>query len=423
MILTYRILTTIFYPLLILLIYFRKIIKKEDPLRFKEKIFPSCFNVKRKGNGKLIWFHSASIGEFRSILPVVNQLTSKNKKIKILITTTTLSSANLAKTELAKFSNVEHRFLPLDVQFLVEKFLRLWKPNKIFLVDSEIWPNLIFKANQFKIPIAIINARLTAKTFKRWKLFPGSAKKIFKKFDLCLCSNLETKKYLKELNAKNIHFKGNIKLIDQIKEKKSKNHNRNFLLKKRFWFAASTHKGEDIFCLKTHLQLKKNYNNIITIIAPRHTERAKSIKSLSERFNLNTQILDKDKKIYQNKEVIIINHFGVLKSYFKYAKSVFIGKSTIEKLRNDSGQDPIEAAKLGCRVYHGPYTYNFKDIYKILKENGISKQVKNYEELSSQLLLDLRNPSKSKNSNINLIKDLGKKTLIDTMKLLNNFIK
>tara|TARA_B100001063_G_scaffold175830_1_gene164795 strand:- start:3966 stop:5237 length:1272 start_codon:yes stop_codon:yes gene_type:complete len=423
MILAYRILTTILYPLLILLIYFRKIIKKEDPLRFKEKIFPSCFNVKRKENGKLIWFHSASIGEFKSILPVVNQLTSKNKKIKFLITTTTLSSANLAKTELAKFSNVEHRFLPLDVQFLVEKFLRLWKPNKIFLVDSEIWPNLIFKASQFKIPIAIINARLTAKTFKRWKLFPGSAKKIFKKFDLCLCSNLETKKYLKELNAKNIHFKGNIKLIDQINEKKLKNNNRNFLLKKRFWFAASTHKGEDIFCLKTHLQLKKNYNDIITIIAPRHIERAKSIKSLSERFNLNTQILDKNKKIYQNKEVIIINHFGVLKNYFKYAKSVFIGKSTIKKLRNDSGQDPIEAAKLGCRVYHGPYTYNFKDIYKILKKNGISKQVKNYEELSSHLLLDLRNSSKSKNSNINLIKDLGKKTLIDTMKLLNNFIK
>ena len=143
MILAYRIFTYLIYPLLIIFIYYRKLIKKEDPNRFKEKIFISHFNVQKKLDNKLIWFHAASIGEFKSIIPIIDKLNSDNNKLEFLITTTTLSSGNLAVDQLKQFDNAYHRFFPFDVNFLINKFLHMWKPDVIFLVDSEIWPNLI----------------------------------------------------------------------------------------------------------------------------------------------------------------------------------------------------------------------------------------------------------------------------------------
>ena len=422
MILAYRILSLIIYPGLIIYIYLRKIFGKEDSIRFKEKILISHFNVRRNLKNKLIWFHASSIGEFNSIIPIIEKLNKKKSKLDFLITTTTLSSGNLAKTKLKKFKNVQHRFFPLDVIFLIDAFLRLWKPDKIFLVDSEIWPNLILHANKKGIPIALINARLTVRSFNKWIMFPKTAKKIFNSFDLCLSSNLETKKFLEKLNARNIYFKGNIKLINKVNFKNIKNINKKILSNKRFWIAASTHEEEEIFCLKTHLRIKQKYNDILTIIAPRHIERTQDIKSLSKKFNLEAQILNKGEPIMKKKEIIIINAFGVLQEYFKFSKSVFMGKSLIQKLKNDSGQNPIDAAKLKCKIYHGPFVYNFKEIYKILKKNNISKKIENYKELSANLISDLKSPIKKNNKSVSIINDLGQKTLNDTMKIINNFI-
>ena len=422
MFLAYRVFTTILYPFLFIFIYFRIIIKKEHPVRFKEKILVSHFKVFDKKKCKLIWFHASSIGEFKSIIPIINQINTRHKHLKFLVTTSSLSSGNLAEVELKKINNAEHRYFPFDVDFLIDKFISSWKPDKIFLVDSEIWPNLIFNSKKYKIPIALFNARLTSKSINKWMIFPKITKKIFGIFNLFLCSNLETKVFLEKLNLKNVYFKGNIKLYDPINEKGIENFNKDFLVKKRFWFAASTHKGEDLFCLKTHIKLKKKFDGIITIIAPRHVERSKEIKSLSEKLGLGAQILDENQSILDNREIIIVNYFGALKTYFKYAKSVFIGKSMLPKLKHVGGQNPIEAAKLECKIYHGPYVYNFEDIYKILESNNISKRIESFEELSENLLFDLKNPQKQNNENKNLINELGKKTLTDTMVLIDAFL-
>ena len=376
-----------------------------------------------KDKSILIWFHAASIGEFKSIVPIIIQLNNNNQNLKFLITTTTLSSGKLAESELKKFKNVEHRYFPFDVSFLIDKFLYLWKPDRIFLVDSEIWPNLILKAKEHKIPIALINARLTSRSFKKWMMFPKIAKKIFGILNLYLCSNNETKIYLERLKLENIYFKGNIKLIEYIDENEIENINKNILLKKKFWFAASTHKGEDSFCLQTHLKLKEKFKNIITIIAPRHIERSKNIKSLAKKFNLRTQILNEGELIAEDKEIIIINYFGALKSYFKYAKSVFIGKSIVRKLKNEGGQNPIEAAKLRCKIYHGPYVYNFKEIYEILQKSLISKEIKDYKDLSNNLLLDLENNEKENEKILDKIKNFEQETLTNTMTIVQSFIK
>ena len=420
MILLYRVLSTLIYPLLFIYIFIRKLKKKEHPIRFKEKILTSHFNVIKKKT-KLIWFHASSVGEFKSILPIIEEL-NINNNYEFLISTTTYSSSTLAQEELKKFDNVYHRFFPFDVGFLINKFLLFWKPDVIFLVDSEIWPNLILKANKLKIPLILINARITSKSFKKWMLFPSTAKNIFNLFNLCLASNLETKNFLEKLNAKNIYLNGNIKFTNKLDKKNIKNLNYKILTKNRFWLAASTHEGEEVLCIKSHLKLKDKYKKMITIIAPRHIERVQKIAELCKSYDLDFQILNKNEVFSEEKEIIIINSFGVLQEYFKFAKSVFIGKSTLKKLENEGGQNPIDAAKLGCKIYHGPYVYNFKEIYELLKQKNISKEIKDYNDLSKYLIEDLNKTHNKDKETLYSIDDLGQKILNDTMNILNNIL-
>ena len=421
MILAYRVLTYISYPFLILIVFIRKFLGKEDSLRYKEKIFSSYFKVDKNNQSKLIWFHAASLGELKSIFPIVKEL-NKRKNIEFLITSVSLSSSLLAEEEFKKIPNVKHRFFPIDVFFLMKKFLSLWKPDAIFLVDSEIWPNLILLAKKNKIPLVLINARITNKTFKRWNLVPDFARKIFNSFDICLSSSMETKKYLDILNAKNVSFAGNLKLISDINKNDIIDINAEFLSKNRFWIAASTHEGEDEFCIQTHLKLKEKFKNIYTIIAPRHIERSKKIFSFCQKNNLNCQLLGKNDKIFSDKEIIIVNSYGLLSSYFKFAKSVFIGKSTLPKFEKVGGQSPIEAAFLGCKVYHGPFVYNFREIYEIFEKNNISTKVSNSEELSNLLIKDLENISKDLLRYSELLNHLYRKTLLNNMRIINNFL-
>jgi len=422
MILFYRALTNFLYPFLFLLILIRILLKKEDTKRFKEKILVNCFKITKSKNLKLLWFHAASIGEFKSIIPLIKKIKSGKKNYEILITTNTLSSSIVAKKDLKKFKNIHHRFMPFDVNYLIDNFLNGWKPDKIFLVDSEIWPNLILKAKEKKIPLALINARITQRSFKKWLFFLKTAKKIFSIFDLCLCSNKETVKFLKKFDAKNIKYEGNLKFINEINKKELYGVNSLMLSNLRFWVAASTHKEEDIFCLKTHIEIKKKYNDIVTVIIPRHLDRTKKIQELSSNLNLKTQLLNDGDKILNNKEIIIVNSFGVLQKYFNYAKSVFIGKSIIKRLKKVGGQNPIDAAKLGCKVYHGPYVYNFQEIYELLRKNNISKMIKDYKDLSKFLVSDLKVIKKKQNKKYSKIKNLEQDILLKTFRILDKFL-
>tara|TARA_B100000886_G_C20408082_1_gene485720 strand:+ start:109 stop:1389 length:1281 start_codon:yes stop_codon:yes gene_type:complete len=421
MILIYKFVTSIFYPFFVLFTFLRKLKKKEDPYRYKEKIFAGSFNINRKNDSKLIWFHAASIGELNSIVPIVNKL-NKNSNFEFLITTITLSSGNLIKYKFSEYKNVHHRYFPLDVNFLVTKFIKMWRPSAVFFVDSEIWPNLILSLDKNKIPFSIINARITKKTFERWIIFKKTSKEIFSKFKLFLASNKETVNYLKQLGANNIIYNGNIKLLSEIDLNKIDNFNKELLNKNKFWLSASTHDGEEDFCLKTHLLLKNEFGKIITLIAPRHINRSYKIKRLCDSYKLNSQILNKDDLINEKSEIVIINSFGVLNAFYKYAVSVYIGKSNLKVFKKVGGQNPIDAAKLGCKIYHGPYIYNFSEIYEILNNYEIAKQVNSPEELSNYLKRDLVEKKVIEKDQSSPISNLSKETLKITMSNINKFI-
>ena len=199
----YRVLTYLFYPISPIYLYLRKLRQKEDSIRYLEKL--SKIN-KVRGDGFLIWIHVASVGEAMSILPLVDNCINDNKINKILLTSITLSSGKILEKKFESNYKITHQFLPLDIPILTNKFLNHWKPNLSVFIDSEIWPNLILQINKKKIPLVLLNARITKKTFKRWKLIKKFAEKIFQKFDLCIASNKESENFLKILGAKNLQM-------------------------------------------------------------------------------------------------------------------------------------------------------------------------------------------------------------------------
>ena len=418
MLLIYRYLINIFFPLIIIIIFFRTWLNKEDKNRFKEKLFSSSFNIIKNPDKKLIWFHAASIGEVKSIIPLIKKFNEKNE-FEFLITTVTLSSSHLIIKELFNEKNITHRFFPIDKPSLIKKFLDNWSPILTIFVDSEIWPNFILEIKKKKIPLVLLNGRITKKTFLKWNLIPNIAEKIFQSFELCLSSNNESKRYLEKFKAKNVKYFGNLKLASENKLNNSNIKNKEVLDNHKFWCAVSTHKEEDIFCLKTHSKIKKIHKNIITIIIPRHIDRVRSIKLSCEKLNLKSQILSDGELIEADNEIIIINSYGVTSNYLTLCKSVFIGKSMIKKLEPVGGQNPIEAAKLGCKIYHGPYTYNFQEIYELFNKYKISEKIHNEDELSSKLNIDLNKSNEIKNTNVEIINNLGKKILNDTFDELN----
>ena len=423
MLVIYRCLTFILFPVFLIIVYLRAIFNKEDRSRYKEKIFSSCFRISRDKEKKLLWFHASSIGELLSILPLIEEINKNQRNINFLITTVTLSSSRLLEKKISKYNNITHRFFPLDTEILSKRFIAGWKPDLVCFVDSEIWPNFLFKIKEKNIPLVLINGRITKKTFNRWKKFPNFAKKTFNNFDLCLASSKDSEDNLRKLNIKNLKYIGNLKFLVENKKEHLNEYNKKKLNNFKVWCAASTHSGEELIALKTHLEIKKKYNNVLTIIIPRHINRASYIKGLTKKFNLTCQILNDNDEINTDNEILIVNSFGVLSKYFNYCKNIFIGKSFIKKLELVGGQNPIEAAKLGCKVFHGPYVYNFQEVYSLLKMCGISEQVNDEKELSDKIIKNIEKPQRKSEEQMEFLNTYGEKILRQTILQLNRFIK
>jgi len=391
----YRFLTYLFYPFAPIYLYFRKVRKKEDSISYKEKL--SIIPTKRE-QGFLIWFHVASVGEAMSVLPLIENCLEEEKINKILLTSITLSSGKILKKRFSQNSKVVHQFLPLDVAVWTNKFLKHWKPNLSIFIDSEIWPNLITQISEKKIPLILINARITKKSFERWKLIISFAKKIFEKFDLCIVSNKESENFLKVLGAKNIKNYGNLK-FSSIKTNLNKQLNLNFLDKiknRKVWCAASTHPTEEILCAEAHLKIKESYSNILTIIIPRHIDRIVTIQKELSNLNLKTVLYSDENQIDISTDILLIDKYGETLKFYQISKCVFMGKSIVKSLIMNSGQNPIEAARLGCKIFHGPNLSNFFEIYEHLKKMDVTKQINNADELGLSLVEEFKEDREDK---------------------------
>ena len=411
----YRIIINVVLILSPIIILLRILKNKEHKKRFIEKL---CFLSKKKVKKKLIWFHGASVGEILSVLPLV-KLLEKNKNIdQILITSSTLSSSKIF--DQFKFKKTIHQFFPIDTNFFSKKFIKYWKPSVAIFIDSEIWPNMMFNLKGESIPILLLNGRITKKSFKRWKLLGNFAKEVFECFDKCLPSNSETVKYLKYFGVKNIKPIGNLKFA----QNKSKNLNltknfRKIILNKNVWCASSTHRGEELVCIKTHKILKKKYKNLLTIIIPRHIDRSKELISMFNSHNLKVHCHSWKNKTPKEMDIYLVDTYGETEKFFNLIKLVFIGGSLV----NHGGQNPLEPARHGCKVLHGPHIDNFRDIYNFLNQIKVSRKIQSEKSLTKNLEKLFKNKDIAR-SIINKVKNLGGKILINTKnEVINTIVK
>ena len=405
----YQILLTILLITSPIFILFRILKNKEHKKRFVEKF---SITSKQRRRGNLIWFHGASVGEILSIIPLVKFYEKKNKIHQILITSSTLSSSKVIQK--FKFKKTIHQFFPIDHFLFVNKFLNHWKPNLAIFIESEVWPYMFKKLYNRKISLILLNARLTKKTFNRWIKINFFTKSIFEKIKIAYPQNLETKKFLKKLNVKKIYEVGNLKFSqnNNVNQDKLSDKFKFKLVGKKTWIASSTHSGEEIFCAKAHKILKKKIKNLITIIIPRHVHRASEIRTEIEKLNLKIALHSEKPNNLKDIDIYLVDTFGETNIFHQIGATVFLGGSIIKR----GGQNPLEAARYGAKILHGPNTDNFKDVYRLLKKLNVSKKIITPNQLASSIIFN-----KNKKTG-NKIKNIGEKILKKTIKELDNLI-
>ena len=409
MFLIYQILVSILLITSPIFILIRILKNKEDKKRYIEKYsVPS----KERRNGNLIWFHGASVGEILSIIPLIRFYEKKNNVEQILVTTSTLSSSKVIKK--FKFKKTIHQFFPIDHFFFVNKFLNHWKPNIAIFIESEVWPYMFKKIYNKKISLVLLNARLTKKTFKRWIKIKLFSRLIFKKIKIAYPQNVETRKFLKELKVKKVYQIGNLKFVqnNNINQNKISDKFKFKLRGKKTWVASSTHSGEEIFCAEAHIKLKKKIKNLITIIIPRHVHRVHEIKGEIEKLNLKIALHSEKPNNLKNIDIYLIDTFGETNIFHQIGATVFLGGSIVKR----GGQNPLEAARYGAKILHGPNTDNFKDVYKLLKKLNVSEKIITPSQLASSIKFN-----KNKKTGVK-IKNIGAKILKKTIKELDNLI-
>ncbi len=343
---------------------------KEDPARYIEK---TGIASRPRPNGNLIWVHGASVGESQSALILINRLTEIYPHLKILVTTGTRTSAALMERNLP--SNAIHQYYPLDHPKWVKNFLNHWRPNTILWMESELWPNMLCEIKKHNIPTALINARLSPKSYKTWRKMPNMAKTVLSTFDKILCQNQQSEKYFNDLGAKNIHLTGNIKYAASALKCNKEDLKRliTAIDNRPLWLYASTHEGEEKIACELHQRLKTSFPDLLTIIVPRHPNRRENIIETFAKFrDLNFELRSSQtKKVPSNNTDIYLAYtIGELGLFYRLSPLACIGRS----FSNDGGggHNPIEAAQLGCVVLHGNNVQNLQDIYDHMSANKIS---------------------------------------------------
>ena len=268
-----------------------------------------------------------------------------------------------------------------------------------------------------KIPIILLNARITRKSFNRWNLVQNFAERIFSKISLALPSNLETKIFLKKLGVKKIKIAGNLKYYGErkIKLKSKINLNKKFNNFK-IWCAASTHNSEEIFVSKLHKVLKKNEKKLLTVIIPRHISRSKNVINNLKDDNLNVITHTSGKKIKKNTDIYLVDTYGEASRFYSLSKVTFMGGSMIKH----GGQNPLEPARLGNYIVSGPNIENFKEIYKFLEKNRMSTRTSNITKIKK--IINMRLNKKLSNHNKEKIFRIGDKILNKNISYISKYI-
>jgi 3-deoxy-D-manno-octulosonic-acid transferase len=337
---------------------------------------------------KLLWFHAASVGETNAILPLIEALRQERPELGILLTTVTVTSARIAASRLPQ--GAIHQFVPLDTPAFVTRFFDHWKPDVALFTESEIWPNLILEAKERGIALALLNARMSDRSFRRWLKMPGLSRALFSRFDIVLAQSEKLARRLGKLGAPKVIAAGNLKYdappppIDRDELTRL----RAALYGRPLFLASSTHPGEDEIVLAAHRALKPEFPRLLTIIVPRHPERGPGVAELASGMALVPSLRSLREPVAASTDIYVSDTIGELGLYYSLAPFAFIGGSLVPH----GGQNPIEAVKLGSAVISGPHWHNFPEVYKALSDEDGCRFVTGVDDLTATVREMLRQP-------------------------------
>jgi 3-deoxy-D-manno-octulosonic-acid transferase len=375
----YRALMSLAAPLAPLMLAWRTRRGKEEEARRMERYGEAAIP---RPNGFLAWFHAASVGETNAVLPVIEAVAAAHPQVRSLLTTGTVTSAKLARARLPE--GAIHQYVPLDHQDYVQRFLEHWRPDLAVFVESEIWPNLILETKAKDVPIVLVNGRMSASSFKRWRGRPGLSRPLFAAFDLVLAQNDPLAHRFLALGAPSALSVGNLKADAPPPPVDLAGHKRlaAAFSGRDVWLAASTHPGEDDMAALAHLAMKPERPNLLTVIVPRHPDRGPPVAKLLSSSGLKVALRSENKLPEADTDIYIADTIGELGVFYNLVPVAFIGGSLVPH----GGQNPVEAIKLGAAVVTGPHWRNFADAYEELIQAQGALQVNDAQSLASAVL-------------------------------------
>jgi 3-deoxy-D-manno-octulosonic-acid transferase len=362
---------------------------KEHPERLPERLGRASV---ARPNGPLVWVHGASVGEMLAAVSLIKRL--REQDFAVLVTSGTVTSAALAEQRLPE--GVLHQFVPLDAPRFAQRFLDHWRPGLALFVESDLWPNLICSCAARRIPMIVINGRLSERSFSRWRRVPGVIAALLNCFDLCLAqSPADAERYAK-LGAPRVSATGNLKLdlpappVDEAALRRLK----DIVGKRPAVIAASTHPGEEEAVINAHRRLRAKFPTLLSIIVPRHPARGESIGEIAKAAGLSVALRSRRAQPMPDIGVYVADTLGELGLMYGLAPVAFMGGS----LARHGGQNPIEAVRLGASIIHGPHVWNFADIYAALDAARGAELVADEESLAARLTAWFADPAARQNS-------------------------
>ncbi|MGK9052406.1 lipid IV(A) 3-deoxy-D-manno-octulosonic acid transferase [Neorhizobium sp. CSC1952] len=369
----YRLAGIVLYPLAGPYLSYRAIKGKEDKSRRLERLGYASLARPR---GPLVWVHAASVGETIAIMPLIREL--RRREIHVLLTTGTVTSANLVQSRLA--DEVIHQYVPLDLKFPIKRFIAYWKPDACITAESEIWPTTVSELARRHIPQIRVNARMSDRSFERWRNYGSVAERLFEKMALVVAqSDLDAERF-RDLGAWPVIVSGNLKsdtdpppcdeaLLERYRKE---------IGSRQTWAAISTFEGEEKAVATVHRALKPK-NGQLTILVPRHPDRADAIETMLKEAGLTVARRSRNDPLTPETDVFLGDSIGEMGLYLRLTEIAFVGKSLGE---SQGGQNPLEPAMLGCAVLSGPHVQNFRDAYQHLVRKGGARIVKDVEMLA-----------------------------------------
>jgi len=380
----YRKLSFAMVPLAPALIRSRLRRGKEDPERVGER---RGLSLGSRPQGPLVWIHGASVGEVLAAAALIERLRAFN--LRILLTSGTVTSAAIVAKRFPP--DIIHQYVPYDSPRYVARFLDHWRPSLALFIESDLWPNLILSAASRRLPMVLINGRMSPRSFPRWRRVSNTISALLGRFEACLAQSETDAERFAALGARNVLTTGNLKLdvpappADPAKLEKLLSMTRG----RPVIAAASTHPGEEEILIESHRALAGFFPGLLTVIAPRHPDRGDAIAGLVSAAGLRFSQRSREELPAAGTDIYIADTLGELGLFYRLAPIVFMGGSLIPH----GGQNPIEAIKLGAAIVHGPHVFNFSDVYEALDQSGGARQADSQEALVKQigqLLADAR---------------------------------